>query len=93
MYQLFGAGLAKKLPRGPALSAGSFSRTKWRDIDTPSVFWLAFLFSSSLFTPRHFMVTKDHAAPEAVPDKQVPFYGNKMGHFIISEQCHIDELR
>jgi hypothetical protein len=32
------------------------------------------------------MVAKDHAAPEAVPDGHAPFYGDKIGHCITSEQ-------
>jgi hypothetical protein len=42
---------------------------------------------------RHFLVAKDYAASEAVPDGYMPFYGNKMGHFITSGRCPIDEIR
>ena len=35
----------------------------------------------------HFIVAKNHAGPEAVSEKYVPFYGNKIGRCITSEQC------
>lgn len=44
------------------------------------------LVSSIIHISRHFMIVKDHAAPEAVPDGHMPFYGNKVGHCISSEQ-------
>jgi hypothetical protein len=45
------------------------------------------LASSIIQILRHFMIVKDHADPEAVPDGHMPFYGNKVGHCISSEQC------
>jgi len=43
---------------------------------------LAHLFSAL----RHFMLAKNHAAPEAVSGRYAPFYGEKLGHFTTSEQ-------
>jgi hypothetical protein len=47
----------------------------------------------SASTLRHFTVATGYAAPEAAPDRPVPFYGEKIGHGILSEQHQIDEPR
>jgi hypothetical protein len=53
----------------------------------PKLWRLVLPFSSSLFRVyRHFMLAKDHAAPEAVSERYAPFYGDETGHFITSEQ-------
>jgi len=40
-------------------------------------------FACSLFRAyRHFMLAKDHAAPEGVSERYAPFYVRKTGHFI-----------
>ena len=50
--------------------------------------------SALLFSAlRHFMVAKDSLAPEAGFKKPAPFYGEKMAHFITSQERQIDELR
>jgi hypothetical protein len=38
------------------------------------------------------MVEKDSIAPEAGFEKTSPFYGEKMAHFITSQERQIDEL-
>jgi hypothetical protein len=35
---------------------------------------------------RHFMLAKDHAAPEGISERYAPFYDDEMTHFITSEQ-------
>jgi hypothetical protein len=41
---------------------------------------------------RHFLVAKDSIAPEAGFEKSAPFSGEKMAHFITSQERQIDEL-
>jgi hypothetical protein len=48
-------------------------------------FDLLCLLTHLLFVLRHFMLAKNYAAPEAVPDGYATFNGKKLGHCTTSE--------
>jgi hypothetical protein len=48
--------------------------------------------SAILVVVRHFMVAEDDAPPGGASDRYAPFYGDKIGRFLLSEEYQTDEL-
>ena len=65
---------------GEMLSTEELPRNQQR---LPKMYSLS---SHLFFVLRHFMVAEDHAAPEAACARYVPFYSDKIGRCILSEE-------
>ena len=55
--------------------------------------FIRMLFSSSLFSPALFYVSKNYTPPEAASERYALFYVREINHLIPSGQCQIDEIR
>jgi hypothetical protein len=80
------AGLPSNLPHCQVLSADCLCHHNLAQPFHKDHFSLLCLSSHLFFVLRHFMVVEDHAAPGAASVRHAPFYGDKIGRCILSEE-------